>query len=57
MEVVLMKNNLRTYYASGPMKMVRDGLADDMDSGKLEFLTPKNIKKEGIMLYTSGHSP
>lgn len=52
-----MENNIRDYYASGPMKLARDGLADDIDSGELEFLTPKNIKKEGIMLYTSGHSP
>lgn len=52
-----MKNNLREYYASGPMKLARDGLADDVDNEKLDFLTPNNMKKEGIMIYTSGHSP
>lgn len=52
-----MKNNIRDYYASGPMKIARDGLADDVDSGDWEFLTPQNIGKWGIIIYTSGHSP
>ena len=52
-----MKNNIRDYYASGLIKMARDGLADDVDSGELEFLSPRNLKEEGILLYTSGHPP
>lgn len=52
-----MENNIRDYYASGLIKMARDGLADDVDSGELEFLSPRNLKEEGILLYTCGHPP
>lgn len=52
-----MENNLRKYYASGLMKIFRDSIAEEIASGEKEFLNRNNLPSEGVLIYTSGHSP
>ena len=50
-------DKLRGLYAKGLMKQFRDSLAEEIDCGESEFLNRRNLPTEGIVLYTSGHSP
>ena len=48
---------IKRLYAKGLMKIFRDSIAEEIASGEKEFLNRNNLPSEGVLIYTSGHSP
>ena len=48
---------IKRLYAKGLMKIFRDSIAEEIASGDKEFLNRNNHPSEGVLIYTSGHSP